>query len=235
MARSYLAFDLEIVKPIPSSTADWKAFRPLGISCAATVTDGDQLTVWHGEGPDGDVGDQMTPSELAGLVHYLQDATESGFTLLSWNGLGFDFDILAEESGLGELCKSLAWDHVDMMFHIFCLKGFALGLDRAAKGMGLSGKPFGMTGDLAPKYWAQGRRGEVLEYVAQDARTTIALAGVVEREGGLSWTSSRGRPQYQPLKDGWLTVRKAADLPLPDTSWMRNPWSRSKFLGWLHE
>ena len=45
-----------------------------------------------------------------------------------------------------------------MMFHFFCVQGYALGLDRAAKGMGLAGKLPGMTGALAPRYWAEGRR-----------------------------------------------------------------------------
>ena len=34
--RKYLAFDLEIAREIPEG-GDWKANRPLGISCAATL------------------------------------------------------------------------------------------------------------------------------------------------------------------------------------------------------
>ena len=40
----------------------------------------------------------MSREEAAALVHYLEDRTKEGYTLLTWNGLGFDFDILAEES-----------------------------------------------------------------------------------------------------------------------------------------
>ncbi len=39
-----------------------------------------------------------------------------------------------------------------------------------------------MRGDLAPEYWAAGRRQEVLEYVAQDVQTTLTLAQQVEAE-----------------------------------------------------
>jgi hypothetical protein len=46
---------------------------------------------------------------------------------------------------------------VDMMFHVFCSLGYPVALDKAAQGMGLPGKPPGMSGFKAPKLWAQGR------------------------------------------------------------------------------
>ena len=175
----------------------------------------------------------MNQSEAALLVEHLAAAVDSGYTILTWNGLGFDFDILAEESDRYDLCRELAWDHMDMMFHIFCLKGYPLGLDTAAKGMGLTGKTPGMSGDKAPLYWSQGRRKEVLEYVAQDVQTTLLLAQAVEERHQLRWTSRSGKQQIMPVHAGWLTVRQALDLPAPDNSWMSNPWPRSKFTGWL--
>jgi hypothetical protein len=91
-----------------------------------------------------------------------------------------------------------------------------------------------MTGDLAPVYWAQGRRGEVLDYVAQDVRTTLDLARGAEKLGALRWISKGGIPQQLPLPRGWLAVDQALSLPEPDTSWMRQPWSRSKFTAWMN-
>lgn len=231
--RKYLAFDIEIAKPLPEGIEDWKSARPLGISCAATLSGDGTITTYHGKTPSGEISDQMDQSETAQLVEHLLTAADSGYTLLTWNGLGFDFDILAEESGQLQSCKDLAWDHVDMMFHIFCLKGYPLGLDTAAKGMGLPGKPPGMTGDKAPIYWAQGRREEVLEYVAQDVRTTLLLGQAAEQHHQLRWTSRSGKQQRLALHAGWLIVRQALDLPEPDNSWMSNPWPRSKFTGWL--
>jgi len=231
--RKYLAFDIEITKPLPEGTDDWKSVRPLGISCAATLSDDGTKTVFHGINPSGDIADQMDQGEAALLVDHLAAAVDSGHTILTWNGLGFDFDILAEESGRWDSCKELAWDHMDMMFHIFCLKGYPLGLETAAKGMGLPGKTPGMSGDKAPIYWSQGRREEVLEYVAQDVEITLLLAQAVEERHQLRWTSRSGKQQIMPVHAGWLTVRQALDLPEPDNSWMSNPWPRSKFSGWL--
>ena len=229
----YLAFDIEIATIIPDSARNWNAYRPFGVSCAATLTSAGQLTIWHGKTPGGGLADLMSREELVTLVAFLRDASRNGLKILTWNGLGFDFDVLAEESGLPSECKALALDHIDMMFHFFCLQGYALGLDPAAKGMGLPGKPPGMSGEMAPKYWKAGRRQEVLAYVAQDVRTTLELATRVDRRGRLRWNSKTGRLQEILLGQGWLTVREAMRLPEPDASWMRNPWRRSKFTGWL--
>ena len=233
MKFNYVAFDIEIERSIPDGSGDWKSFRPLGISCAATLVQGEDPLLWYGKSPDGKPADRMTMEEAEDLVNYLKTKTDEGYTVLTWNGLGFDFDILAEESGKTELCKQLACDHVDMMYHFFCLQGYALGLDKAAHGMGLAGKTPGMNGRLAPIYWQQGKRQEVLTYVAQDVRTTMSVAEAVENQGGIRWVSNRGWQQFAAFPDGWKTVREAEKMPLPDTSWMTNAWPRSKFTRWL--
>ena len=136
MEPKYFAFDIEVAKEFPIEAADWKAYRPLGISCAATWAAGEDAAVrWYGGGPDGPPGNRMSRQEVAGLVDYLAGKTAEGHTVLTWNGLGFDFDILAEESGMAEPCRKLALGHVDMMFHLFCELGYPVGLDAAAKGM----------------------------------------------------------------------------------------------------
>ncbi len=81
------------------------------------------------------------------------------------------------------------------------------------RGMGLAGKVKGMTGELAPVLWAQGKREEVLAYVAQDVRTTLELAQVCESRGELRWVARSGRLRSMALGDGWLTVREALSVP----------------------
>jgi len=179
--RRYLAFDIETAGVVENGS-DWTSQRPLGISCAATLlADSDQPTLWHGETDRASPKDRMRREEAAALVRYLEDQVAQGCTMLTWNGLGFDFDVLAEESGLLETCRKLALSHVDMMFDAFCQLGHGVGLDAAARGMGLAGKLKGMTGELAPVLWARGEREKVLRYVAQDVRTTLELATACER------------------------------------------------------
>jgi hypothetical protein len=107
-----------------------------------------------------------------------------------------------------------------------------LGLDTAARGMGLPGKPAGLSGDQMPRLWSAGKHQTVLDYVRQDVQMTLRLAQAVEQRGYLNWISQRGKT-CQVRIARWLTVAEARRLPLPDTSWMTRPWSRSKFTDWL--
>ena len=134
---------------------------------------------------------------------------------------------------MADECKSMALGHVDMMFHVFCELGHPVALDAAAQAMGLPGKPEGMSGLLAPRMWAEGKRQEVLDYVAQDTRTTLDLATLCEQQGCFRWVTRRGTTRRMALDGGWLDVNSAVKLPEPDTSWMSHPLPRRKFTAWL--
>ncbi len=166
-------------------------------------------------------------------MQYLATQVENGYTIATWNGLGFDFDILAEESGMLVECRMLAIGHVDMIFHVLCELGYGVGLDAAAKGMRLAGKSKGMSGELAPVLWAEGRREEVLKYVAQDVKTTLGLATTCEAAGTMRWFARSGKLRSMALPKGWLSVEAARRLPEPDTSWMTDPLSRKSVMAWL--
>lgn len=228
---NYLAFDLEIAAIIPEGEADWKAYRPLGITCAATLPGDGDPSLWFGRNGD-DLAPRMSADDVCNLVRYLQSAVAKGYTILTWNGLSFDFDVLAEESGMYAECAELAMHHIDMMYHVFCIRGHYLGMDKAAKGLDLPGKTEGMNGAMAPALWANGKQAKVLEYVSQDVRTTLAVAEGVDLLGGIIWTANSGRQNIIDI-DRWLTVAEAQALPLPDTSWMKNPVSRDKFTAWM--
>ena len=234
MARQYLAFDIETAKDVPGDDFNWRPHRPLGISCAATLASNTgQPLLWYGKTQDGLPDKQMSQEDAQGLGQYLLEMATDGFRILTWNGLGFDFDILAEESGTAGSCRECALDHVDMMFHGFCSLGYPVALDKAAQGMGLPGKPAGMSGFKAPKLWAQGHFKEVLEYAGQDVRTIMQIAQTCEQRRSFEWITRKGTKSSLPLTNGWLPVREAMQLPEPDTSWMSTPLSRREFTAWL--
>jgi hypothetical protein len=118
-----------------------------------------------------------------------------------------------------------------MMFHFFCGKGFGIGLNAAAKAIGVS-KPADVDGSVAPKLWKEGDYQTVLDYVAQDCRLTLDVAETSEKAKKISWITKKGTTSHFDLPGGWLTVEEAYLLPLPDTSWMDKPWPRSKFTEW---
>jgi hypothetical protein len=234
MKPQYLAFDLETAKDVPGEDFNWRPHRPLGISCAATLaSDMAEPVLWHGEMADGSPSPRMTKDEAQELVRYLARMADEGYRILTWNGLGFDFDILAEESSARELCTECALGHVDMMFQVFCTLGYPIGLEKAAQGMGLPGKPAGMSGAKAPRLWAEGRFEEVLRYVAQDVRIALEVALACERRRKLEWITRKGTKSSMPLTVGWITVKEALRLPEPDISWMSAPIPRRDFIAWL--
>lgn len=234
MKRDYLAFDIETAKILPEDDMDLHFHRPLGISCAAVRESGktDPITFYSTD-EDGSPLSQMRVADLSKLIDYLMDRRKAGYTIVTHNGLGFDFDVLAEESGRIEDCRKLALSHIDMMFHIFCEKGFGVGLNAAAKAIGKS-KTEGISGSLAPRLWKKGEHQEVLDYVSQDCLLTLDVATRSEQEGSFRWITQKGKTAFLNLSTGWLTVEKAMKLPLPDTSWMDSPWPRSKFTDWLN-
>lgn len=232
-SRRYAAFDIETARLLPDDVTDILAHRPLGVACAAAyLGDTGQTRVWHGRDSEDNPTPQMTKSEVAAMVRDLSELVESGYTLLTWNGLGFDFDVIAEESGLAKECAGLALNHVDPLFHAVCTLGYPLSLQKASEGMNLPGKLEGMSGSEAPSAWAAGRYSEVLEYVSQDVRATFELTIACEKRRELAWITRRGTRRYLPLNDGWLTVGDARLLPVPDTSWMNDPPSRERYTGW---
>ena len=236
MTRKYIALDIEAVKPFPDGS-DWRDHRPLGIGCIAAYS-GDPVAshTWHGrsaENIDG-IALAMTQDELRDVVASLRAMTnQHGLTILTWNGLGFDFDVLAEESGLEDQCKDLALAHVDMMFAFFSQKGYPLALNTAAIGMDTPRKTEGMDGAKAMSMWAQGDRQRVVDYCLQDTRSTYELALACEREHRLDWTSKTGKSQTLFLPCQWMTVAQALQTPEPNNSWMKDPRSRTSFAGWL--
>ena len=228
----YLAFDIETVKPFPQGES-WRDHRPIGIGCAAAYSDDTGPLSWRRTETDGAIAERLDQQDAQALVQDLLDHVQQGLTIVTWNGLGFDFDVLAEESGRHDDCSELARSHVDMMFHIFCYKGYPISLATLAKGMNTPGKTEGMTGDIATQMWAQGDRQPVIDYCVQDTLATLQLAQAGTRTKRLQWNSKSGRAQALALNRGWLTVQQAVLTPEPNTSWMDNPIPRSSFSSWL--
>jgi hypothetical protein len=243
------AFDLEIAADLPDDDRDWWSHGRLGISCAGLMREGmdtDPVVMFD---PDASPHlfepptKRLTREGAAQLVEALEDAVHRGFTIVTWNGLGFDLRLLALETGLLAPCRELAWNSIDMMFQVVCVNGYMLSLDRALAGMGLQskihavrmndGREAPISGREAPRLWRAGEYRAVMEYCAGDVRQTLLLAQECERRGRLSWTSQRGKPAGMNLGKGWLTVRECLELPEPDTSWMHDPVTRKRFTSWL--
>ena len=228
--RNYLAFDIEIAKIVEGT--DWLSQRPLGISVACTLehrAGEEKLRYWFGEGrPNGWPWDQMPQSQAQVLVYFLKAKVEQGFTLLTWNGLHFDLDILAEESGLWEECRELAMGMVDPMVHFYWAHGYPVGLQAVTTAM--TGQSKTGTGADAPVKWSEGLYDEVMDYCANDVRILLDLTLEIETRGCIEWITQAGNlREWRLPEDRLLTVREVLQLRAPV-----NPWIPVEdFTGWL--
>ena len=222
MKRKYLAFDIETASVHDGS--DWRFFPAAGnLLCGNPAGDSDEPVLWHG---GNDRHASRRPNEPAGgrRAGRIPRKTRSRKATPSSPGMGLGSISISwrKSRGCWPNAVALAVAHVDMMFHVFCQLGHGVGLDAAARGMGLAGKTEGMNGATAPVLWAEGRREEVLRYVAQDVRTTLELATTCEACGIFRWLARSGKVRSMALPKGWLAVRRG---PLRCRCLIRRGWT----------
>jgi hypothetical protein len=245
---AFIAFDVEIAKPVPDGP-DILVHRP-GIACAALAREGGEpASILFDPSASPELFDAksrtMSRDGAMLILAALEEAAGRGDTLVTWNGAGFDFRLLADETGRHADCARLAMASVDMMFQVLCERGHPLSLDAALKGAGLppkmdqvtlrSGEAVHISGVEAPQHWQAGEYAAVAAYCAADAERTVALAAACQRSRRLAWISQKGRPNEIYLRTGWLTVEQCLALPLPDTSWMTRPMRREDVIAWTKQ
>lgn len=225
---TYVAFDLEIAEPMQAE------YDGQHISCAAIFTDrGVKCFQNH---------PYMTRADAEIFVSELLALVLKGYSLLTWNGLSFDFKVLAVQTGLFDICRSMAFDHYDLMFQVLCIKGFTLRLDKALIGAGLAGKKHsvqlksgemlnGMSGKSAPELWQKGETDAVLSYLHDDVEQLYRLAYHIEKNKVINWIANSGRQMSLSIPE-ILTVRDCLDIPLPDNSWMTTRVTRESMFEW---
>jgi hypothetical protein len=230
--RRFAAFDVEM-----AAGQDAREYRPVGVACAAVWgEDMPRPVLWYGASPRGSgPTPHMSRIEVRRLVSYLEELSNRGYTLLTWNGMGFDWDLLATESLDRAACRQLALRHVDMMFHVACARGHRLSLERAARGMRLAGGMSGPNSTSALQLWAKGQYVAALGQLSHDVRLTLELADKCQEAGELRWESQSGRPASLPLPEGWLTVDEARRLPPPNVTGLDRRVCRASLTAWLRD
>jgi hypothetical protein len=240
VSRKWLAFDIETATSAPNEAPEDGGYA-LGVACAATFKSGDSgPRLWAGGpvGLDGRFPDKMSPETVCDLAGYLVESVAAGYSLIGINSLGFDLRVLAAECQdlvVFDNLRDLALAHYDPAFQMLCERGFMVGMKALGVGLQLAEqKSADMDGLRAVEAWAGSRadQDEVLKYVAQDARVTLAIAETIERGKTIVWQTRRGTISSHYLRHGLLTVKECLALPLPDTDWMDDPWPRERFAGW---
>jgi len=217
-----IGFDLEIARPFPED--GWDRSSPLGISCAATYGfDLDDIRVYHPSLNGLSYADEMNPENVRAMIDELVEMSHRKY-IVTWNGLGFDFLVLAIESQDLEYQKKvadLAMRSIDPYFNMFCDMGYGIGLQKMADALGATGKLDGMHGSLAPYMWTGNpagvsaeELGEVdnfavaagsieaqelcLDYVKQDAKATYNVYKAIMNTRNIYWKTRKGTLSKKP-------------------------------------
>ena len=199
MSERYLLFDMETERIQGSLDLDRYVPR---VTVAATLTSDNDLRLWCERDGDGQVSGAFLAQQTAqSLVAYLADMDRAGYTIVTWNGAGFDFRVLANASGARDECADLAWRHTDMMFWFHCQKGYPIQLAKAAEAVG-SAKTAGN----------QEQYSFLAEFDMEDDGygydTGLELVRIVNQAGEQDSVEIRGHYYHykwvnQELKNGW--------------------------------
>lgn len=235
----FVTFDIE-------TTEDMK--QPI---CAAIAwVEGDQLrqSVYYGNERE-----PMSKDAIKRMLDELKAYAEDGRTIVTWNGLQFDFKViyqaLAGDTEYQELVKHLAINHVDLMYYVFCCKGWPVSQQNACLGSNLAGKvkkvllkdgtPIDdMNGAMAPMLWEAGEGNAVLEYLVGDVHSLLKLTYKWMLDRQARWLSKSGKHQFldidlNPDSPDFPVVHRVSEYPEPDTSWMDKPIKRETFTQWM--
>lgn len=240
--QKYIAMDLEIFNT-PVEGVSWDEQRPFGISCASLYgSDWDMPSLYYMKRKDGSPRPiKMTSDAVKKFAMDINYWAGKGYTIVTVNGLGFDFRTIAEESQskpIAKLCTNLAWseNHIDFTFITICAKGYGVGLQALADGFMIPGKTEGMHGSLAPEMWRNGTdqdRYKVLEYVGQDSISTCHIAQDAAELLAIIWISQKGKENRLYFDKKVPNVIECLEYPVLDTSWMTNNiFSREKCFEW---
>lgn len=230
--REYVSYDIELFDDLLEGDADLKLIKP---SVAAICTNYEDCKFF-------DDDPMMSVVTANRLVDEMLEYQNKGYNILTWNGLSFDLQLLGHYANRLEDCGRIALRHVDMMFLVVCHKGYFLSLDKALKGANIQSKLHNVTlndnttfasmgGDKAPLLWRNKEFSAVREYLKVDVEQPLKLARHIENFGYIRWTSNSGKAQS--LRTNMLTVKEALQLPVPDTSWMKNVKKREEFYNWI--
>ena len=230
---------------------DWTEKHPgdrLGVSCIGYATEVQETVMDRSVcGPEDESGMyalRMPEEQINAEIDRMYRWYQEGIYVVTWNGLGFDFRVLHQETSSPEhraKCRFLAQRHIDLCFLFLCYKGYPTKLDNVNRAMGFAGKTEGMDGALAPVMWRTSRvdQDKVLEYVERDAAATLELYQKAYETGGLRYETSAGKPRIlrldppvgHRLQTCWDAI---GGVKKPSMGWWSDgtPPSREKSYGW---
>ena len=244
----FIGFDLESAHEYKEGVG----LEEVGISCAACyAVEFAAPQLFAAKDIFGFAKPEMDAYDGSVLAKALIDYANNGDIIVTFNGLHFDWPVLASvcnDTGIEKELKDVAINHhIDIGFCMVIDRGFMVSLNTAAHGLGLSGKTEGMKGSLAPLLWNPERelteeelvdvkalgvmpgtkpaQDLCLTYVGQDSVTTADVYRLLVEDTYLQWTSSRsGRLVKTPWYPSILDGRLLKVCEIMDKEQCPTPW-----------
>jgi len=231
-AMQFISFDIETSDVFDLQPGeDLEKYAPFHVAVAAVVPAAGEGTIWLSQGADGKPATNMQVAKARELLVHLRDLQKSGYALCAWNGASFDLKWIGHAADDMKLAGEIALDLYDPMFQFFNRKGFPVGLNAVANGMGLGISKILQSAD-APRLWQNGDHDRVISYVRSDAEITNAAVAAIAKCRSIRWITQKGERREEPI-GALKTVREVLKEPPPDQSWMKTPIRREKFVGWF--
>jgi uncharacterized protein YprB with RNaseH-like and TPR domain len=179
-------------------------------------------------------GTVQTFGTLVSTVAFL---LETKATIVTWNGLAFDFKFLADRTS-DEVTKGrLAWvamnRHIDIMLDFLTDHGYPTSMQSVAKPLGLSKTWSGAEAAESADYVA------VLEYCKDDVQVLRSIHESGMKQPWLDRLTAAGKRTVWVLpREGFRTANECLQtvraLP-PDQGWMSEPFNISGTAVWVHD
>ncbi len=210
---------------------DIDKYAPFDVAVAATQVHGGEHRLWFSLDANERPLVQLQRQRAQELLQYLEELQRTGHAICAWNGLSFDLQWIARAAGDVATASRIARAMYDPMFQFFKLKGFPVGLDAVAKGLGI-GMNKTMDAADAPREWRAGNYQRVCDYVLGDVRMTNEIVSAIIRRREIAWITQRGKLSTVSVPH-LRTVEDCMGDPMPDQSWMGSPIPQEKFTRWL--
>jgi hypothetical protein len=214
----YVAFDLEFVNE--------------AVVCAASMSSEESVpNVWY-DTVNGSILESLSVSTLETFVNYLFAMTVSGYTLVTWSGVGSDFKLLAKTLPHKKgLLIQMCLNSIDIPF----VSGTVLGMMMSLKSVGISlGFEAKRNSSTIPELWTT-NKFEVLQHVSTDTFMTVAVLKKAIASKTLMWTTQKGHTKtWCPVE--LFSVRECLQMPLPSVPFVIQDTMNPKILAkWMME
>ena len=174
----------------------------------------------------------LTSSQVEEIINDLCQAK----TIISWNGLGFDLQILyhnCKSDNLKQKIKKITKKHIDLAFSFMCQNGYMLSLSKV-------GFESNIQSSTVPMLWQASKNGQdlVINNCRNKSHFLINLYQKIIKDKQIEYNTSKNiKIIWRPImfKDKPLSVKNSSlvesDNDLPPE--LKAVFNKEKFLSWV--